>query len=1188
MSQADQDGRGLASAQTQHSTTSNIMTLTQPATLLKIARELEVTGDWRLYLTEQEHVLFKKAIDAGGDEWIEFIEIHSIDDEESTNTFAKNENSSAVFTTTALRTREMLFEQIIPHMWMPDDACCKPRIDFNRLVGAKPALSNSSLLPPSSNTTASNPPQDTQMVEDDDYDEPDQVEDGKISDSAIAENANPPTQSEDHNSTEQNKVNQPASSDAPQPPHLISNLPSLGNEIKIPLYDMYHTIEYDADAMRELLRLEESDRRNQDDNDNENEKDTATDAGTTDLQSGGEQPMPKSAGLNFAQFGDANLSMKYLLNAIDQRRQKTVLSDRELKVLLSDVRPNRSKWASDDKVGQEELYDAAERVVIALRNYTEHSFPFLSKVSKRDAPDYYDVIKNPMDLGTVMRKLKAFGYKNKKQFVDDINLIWANCLTYNSDPAHAFRKHAIAMKKKAQTLLTYVPDVSVRDRAEVEAEEDALAEADGALDEESEEEKPTVKSSRKAPGSKKGAGKKASSKAPTSQAAGHEEGMPNGHADGTSVTNGVERAESAKPGREQSGTPRPNGVHTAMLSTGAALSRTGTPAEMQDENDSDLEKEEEDISAQIDADAGDLQFQMWKELTKATRARAAIQAHKYSSTEYVFGDQEAIRRTAADMKRFLLTEGNHNRLDAVLINAPTDTTDEPDNLVAKPGTDDEALYLPQYAVASGVPDILNYDPNEVNIMLDDQFSTKQKLPKLHQYEEVAFPSLGLNPLIDNTIEKLKQVRDIGNKCQAAKNPYYMPPMEMEEDKADIEGNGVVEEEEVILDANAPPFNLNDECAALVGEKVVAKVLAHVGFEASQVNAFDTMTDVFGEIMMNFGKTLRMYMDRQHEKMKPEEMTLHTLLENGIEDVGDLESYIKDDIVRMSSKLGDLQKKLETAFQEIMYGANEGEAIEEDALFDREEEFVTGNFTEEMGEDFFGFKELGLDKELGMVNLSVPMRLFHGRPGRAMPFATANAVKEKPPQYPPPPPFDAFTAEDVEEQIGLLRDFFRQKIADGTDGHIVEDENLPPKTKPFRPKVPPSGKIATPKKKPSTAGANDAKKKKPAQPVRKPSGAGNDKDKDKDKDISEEPVKKTKPAVDLSVNVSAAANANANVAPASSSPAPTPTPTKKASKPKPKRKNTDTTDDAPEKEKKKTKQAKKAAPSELPSAVEARN
>ena len=88
------------------------------------------------------------------------------------------------------------------------------------------------------------------------------------------------------------------------------------------------------------------------------------------------------------------------------------------------------------------------------------------------------VIKHPMDLSTVMKKLKGFQYKSKKEFVDDLMLIWQNCLTYNADPSHYLRKHAQAMKKMTLNLIPLIPDITIRDRADVEAEEAGAQEVD--------------------------------------------------------------------------------------------------------------------------------------------------------------------------------------------------------------------------------------------------------------------------------------------------------------------------------------------------------------------------------------------------------------------------------------------------------------------------------------------------------------------------------------------------------------------------------------------------------------------------------------------------------------------------------------------------------------------------------------
>ena len=107
-----------------------------------------------------------------------------------------------------------------------------------------------------------------------------------------------------------------------------------------------------------------------------------------------------------------------------------------------------------------------ERILTELRNYTEHSQAFLVRVSKRDAPDYYDgtcdrltpVIQNPMDLGTMQKKLRGGCYKTKSQFAHDLNLIWDNCLVYNASPTHPLRRNATFMRKKANHLLEFLSD----------------------------------------------------------------------------------------------------------------------------------------------------------------------------------------------------------------------------------------------------------------------------------------------------------------------------------------------------------------------------------------------------------------------------------------------------------------------------------------------------------------------------------------------------------------------------------------------------------------------------------------------------------------------------------------------------------------------------------------------------------
>ncbi|KAG9303348.1 hypothetical protein G9A89_013674 [Geosiphon pyriformis] len=167
-------------------------------------------------------------------------------------------------------------------------------------------------------------------------------------------------------------------------------------------------------------------------------------------------------------LGSVSPRMKYLLDKIQEKRSNIKMPDDDLKDLLSEVRAVGSKWANNERIGQAELYEAMDSVLTALKNYTEHSQPFLIKVSKREAPDYATIISKPMDLGTIGKKMKNYLYNSKQDFAEDLYLIYSNCLKYNTNPDNIYRTHAIAMQKKTVILLRSVPDIVIRDRSEVD------------------------------------------------------------------------------------------------------------------------------------------------------------------------------------------------------------------------------------------------------------------------------------------------------------------------------------------------------------------------------------------------------------------------------------------------------------------------------------------------------------------------------------------------------------------------------------------------------------------------------------------------------------------------------------------------------------------------------------------------
>lgn len=91
--------------------------------------------------------------------------------------------------------------------------------------------------------------------------------------------------------------------------------------------------------------------------------------------------------------------------------------------------------------------------------------PFLKPVDpvQAKAPDYYQVITRPMDLGTIEKKLKlrtgsspGTPYTSLQEFVDDVNLVFDNCFQYNGS-IHTVSQLAIRVKDAFEDGMRSVP-----------------------------------------------------------------------------------------------------------------------------------------------------------------------------------------------------------------------------------------------------------------------------------------------------------------------------------------------------------------------------------------------------------------------------------------------------------------------------------------------------------------------------------------------------------------------------------------------------------------------------------------------------------------------------------------------------------------------------------------------------------
>ncbi|KAJ9664164.1 histone acetyltransferase [Neophaeococcomyces mojaviensis] len=93
-----------------------------------------------------------------------------------------------------------------------------------------------------------------------------------------------------------------------------------------------------------------------------------------------------------------------------------------------------------------------------MQNHTS-AWPFAQPVNKEEVPDYYEVIKEPMDLSTMEERLQADLYPRPEDFVKDAKLIFDNCRKYNNETT-PYAKSANKLEKYMWQQIKNIPEWS--------------------------------------------------------------------------------------------------------------------------------------------------------------------------------------------------------------------------------------------------------------------------------------------------------------------------------------------------------------------------------------------------------------------------------------------------------------------------------------------------------------------------------------------------------------------------------------------------------------------------------------------------------------------------------------------------------------------------------------------------------
>ncbi|OQV16625.1 putative Homeotic protein female sterile [Hypsibius exemplaris] len=108
-----------------------------------------------------------------------------------------------------------------------------------------------------------------------------------------------------------------------------------------------------------------------------------------------------------------------------------------------------------------QLQYISRNVFKALWNH-KFSGPFKQPVDavRLNLPDYHNVVKQPMDMGTIKKRLESFYYSSAQQCLQDFRQMFDNCYRYNP-PQHIIYQWAQELDRNLMSRMSGAPEVEV-------------------------------------------------------------------------------------------------------------------------------------------------------------------------------------------------------------------------------------------------------------------------------------------------------------------------------------------------------------------------------------------------------------------------------------------------------------------------------------------------------------------------------------------------------------------------------------------------------------------------------------------------------------------------------------------------------------------------------------------------------
>ncbi|KAK7684805.1 hypothetical protein QCA50_012048 [Cerrena zonata] len=491
-----------------------------------------------------------------------------------------------------------------------------------------------------------------------------------------------------------------------------------------------------------------------------------------------------------------------------------------------------------------------------------------------------------------------------------------------------------------------------------------------------------------------------------------------------------------------------------------------------EEEEEDLEGDdvrggENDLENEAEVDP---ELQAWRSLTAKSRAHyCAARSELFDDNMKLRSDAPAIIRESNEMNNF-----NHYLDNKQVVSKSSNLleNDEP--------------YLLEYDITGGLPGVQYKGVDD-----QEEEQREQKLVDVFLQQSGGDPNKiksnfilptesGLNKIYFENITEIQEIRKICFKISLIRQmqtQQFVHHTQMKQ--PEVEYIREVDIDPVSKLPNHDPNSAKIQFSVL--RRNIAKIAMQTGFETAQPFAVNTLTQIAENYMGNLIKSIKLHSETtSSNRLNEREILLLSLVENGVDKPDDLYTFVQERLVKQTDKLKDLRVKLSNFLKELLRPGLEN--FNERSFEDNSEQFMTGDFSNDLGDDFFGFKELGLDKEFKLLSSSIPIYLLHSRLNSSY---NSTGVANKSNKYEDFKEWDIkkLSEADIKDQIGLLQPFY-SKLLEKSKAHyvkiqrkkgertdlppadqlmLIEDEELPQKQRNIRPRLPPTGKISSVKK-----------------------------------------------------------------------------------------------------------------------------